>query len=186
MPIAKVIRAAESKIVSLQDAKDYLAIGSNFFDSVIQELIDSAIDLFESHTGLATSAQTIVQTNKITGYNESVVLERWPANSITTFRYNFHGISSDISPSTYYLDADSKPSAIVTRELNCWPMYMVKGLTITTYNAGFAIGEAPQSAKRGILFLVAHWFANREGLGNLTEYPLAYNAAVSANKIWSL
>lgn len=149
-------------LVSLQDARDWLGIGtldSSIDDARIQGLIAAADQLFESYVGVALVRRSYTQ--KFEGCDWEWVFDRRPVFAVTSI---VDPAGNTIPASDYFLREEYG-----TLELLRWPRWAVRSdgtrdRWTVTYTAGLFAGEgdAPGSIKTGMQMMVAKWYYNPE------------------------
>ena len=140
---------AYSSIISLQEAKNYLRIDTDFTedDLSIQSMLKSAIryvENFTQHYFFAKDVQKIIIEGKVRVYD-------FPLNSLVSPTEN---VESKIYPTwTEYTITDSS-------------------LTHITVNVGYqASADVPEELKQVVLFLLDMYYYGKEGKsGSLPQY----------------
>lgn len=172
--------------VSLSDAKAHMRVDGSDEDQLIGALITAARLLVERSAGLALITQ-----------KWSVLLDAWPdgqvielplapVRSVDALKvYAEDDVSTLIDPAQYYADLASRPARLVRRSGVHWapPGRMANGIGIDlTAGYGAAAGDVPETLRRAILLLSAHWFENRAAVDEgavLREAPLAVQALLA-------
>ena len=174
--------------VSLSEAKDHLGFPSSTtaHDNKTQGYLDAATDYCQNWQNRTYFTTTLEFTYRSwpCGWNRpylngDMVLPRaTPLQSVTSIIWKDQsGSATTMDPSTYLVDTDSQPGAIVLPYGQAWPssaLYPVNPIRVR-YIAGHGAQSPPipfsPSIKQAILFMVGHLFANREGvtIGTLME-----------------
>lgn len=112
--------------------------------------------------------------------------------SVTSIIYTDNdGENITLDPSTYIVDATSKPGRIVPAQNMSWPeisLYQPGSVKITyvagSYGDGVEVNNIPQTIVMAMLLLVSHWYKNREAVGaaNLKNIPLGVDALLEGEK----
>ncbi|MDO9125489.1 MAG: head-tail connector protein, partial [Parvibaculum sp.] len=74
-----------------------------------------------------------------------------------------------------------EPPRVAAKRGQAWPMPATRlaGIAVD-FTAGYGAAAAvPAPLKQAVLLLAAHWFENREPLGNGVELPLTVSALVA-------
>lgn len=96
--------------------------------------------------------------------------------------YDVNDVQQTVSSAQYWTDTDNSPPRIVPK--NNWPnIYLGRPNAFQViYDAGYGVDGTyvPQLLKQAILWLVAHWYENREAV-TINQYarevPLAVESA---------
>jgi uncharacterized phiE125 gp8 family phage protein len=162
--------------VTVAEAKAFLRIGTSTEDDLLAGLVKAAREDLERATGLALIEQDWRLAVDALPASDLVKLRRHPVREILSVTaYGSEGEASLVDPADYQADLASRPARLlflarpaVARAMN--------GLEID-FRCGF--GEAgpdvPDTLRRAILVLVAHWYEFRAGYGP-ADQPVSYPA----------
>lgn len=161
--------------VTLAQAKAQCRVLHDDDDNLIASLIIAAREWVENFTG------HILVQREVTQYFACFtrpLLFAWP-------------IADDATVAIAYLDSAGASQAVTGARIirgngwasiapavgESWPS-IYYGPASVTLEAGYAAAaDVPESMKQAMLLLIAHWFANREAVGNITtELPFAVEA----------
>lgn len=175
--------APEAEPVTVAEVKAHLRIAHASEDELLAGLIRAAREDVERATGLALIEQ---------GWR--LVLDRWPQGGTATLlrqpvrevisvtAYGSEGEAWRVGTSTYQTDTLSRPARVHFGETP-EPLRTLNGVEID-FTAGF--GEAgtdvPDTLKRAILLLVAHWYEFRASFGpddQPVSYPPGYERLIA-------
>lgn len=161
---------------TLVEVKRHLRIDHDSEDDLISGLIRAAREEVEAATGLALINQSWRLTLDRLPRSGVVHLRRHPAREVASVTvYGSEGEASIVDPTTYQLDAVSRPARL-RFEARLQPEIRMNGIEID-FEAGF--GEAgtdvPDLLKRAMLTLAAHWYEFRAAYG-AAEQPVSYPA----------
>lgn len=169
--------------VSLADAKAHMRVDGPEEDQLISALTTAARLHVERLAGLALITQ-----------KWSVLLDGWPdgqaielplapIRSVDSLKvYGDDDVATVIDPAQYHADLASRPARLVRRSTVYWapPGRVANGIEIDiTAGYGAAAGDVPETLRRAILLLAAHWFENRAAVEEgsaLRQTPLAVQA----------
>jgi len=157
--------------VSLQEAKDVLRIDSSDDDAYVGTLIVAAREWCETYTKRHFVKRTV-----------RAYWDNWPAGiciesprpftettASPTLKYYAEGSTSatTLAASSYWVDSDGEPGRIVLRSGQTWPdttLRTANAVELTLQTGYGSEPDVPDSIKQAILFLVGHWYANREAV----------------------
>jgi uncharacterized phiE125 gp8 family phage protein len=153
--------------VQLPDAKSHLKVTDTSEDNLIQMYIDAAQQHIEDYTGVVLEPRTIVE--QFDGWRgaRALRLRSWPINSVTVVTYwDSDGIDQTLDPLLYALASGTRPARLTAIDGAYWPPTRRSGAAVSvTVDAGYASTfDVPASLKQAILFLVGHFYANRESV----------------------
>lgn len=166
-----IIAPADPGAPALAELKDWLGIRSTAEDSLLMQLLRSALDACEGFTGTMPLAQFCAET--LTASGEWQRLSARPVSAIT----EAHGIPAEGAPfplpAVAYevdIDADGAGRIRVIRP-------GIAGRVEVRYNAGLASGWAtlPDPLRHGAIRLAVHLYRSRD-----TAQDSALPAAVAA------
>jgi uncharacterized phiE125 gp8 family phage protein len=172
--VRTVAPAAEP--VTLAEAKAFLRLGTSSEDDLLTGLITAAREDLERATGVALIEQDWRLVVDAAPCSDLLVLSRHPVREILSVTaYGSEGEAALVDPADYQADLSSRPARLlflarptVARAMN--------GLEVD-FRCGF--GEAgpdvPDTLRRAILVLVAHWYEFRAGYGP-ADQPVSYPA----------
>lgn len=168
--------------VPLADAKAHLRVTHDGEDALIAELVDAAARFIADDTGLALIDQTW-RLSLSDMPTTPVSLPRHPVAAIVAVTaYDHDGDPAVLDGSAYRLDTLRRP-ATLTFEPGSLSASMT-GIEID-FRAGFgpAGPDVPDTLRRAILTLVAHWYEFRGSYGpgeQPVSVPMAYSRLVRA------
>lgn len=167
-----VVTAPASEPITLEEAKENLRFSGDYESDRIRSLIKAARIYCERATGKAFITQTLKLTlDAFPGYRDDGVLRlpRPPLQTVTHIKYDdYANVEQTLSASLYTVDAASEPGRIGLAYGQIWPdLYEELGSVRVTYVAGYGLAAAvPDTIKQAMHLLIAHWFENREAVGN--------------------
>jgi uncharacterized phiE125 gp8 family phage protein len=172
--------------VTLAEVKEHLRLSHASEDGLLAGLIRAAREEVERATGVALLSQTW-----------RLVLDRWPRNgtvliarhpvqtvlSVTAYGADGEGVL--VPASAYQVAPLSRPARIHFDDRPA-PLRDMNGIEID-FSAGF--GEAgtdvPDTLKRAMLLLTAHWYEFRGAIGPENQpasYPAGYERLIAGHK----
>jgi uncharacterized phiE125 gp8 family phage protein len=172
--------------VSLAEAKAHCRILHDDEDALVTALIGAAVSMVEDYCGRSLMEQTWRLT--LDGFADRIVLPRGPVTSLSAFTYlDSEGAEQTVSPSTYKLDLDADPQAILREPSKTWPGFGDYAVPITlTYVAGYE--TVPGAITQAILMLVASWYSNRSAImagSGVTEMPYGTMALLQNHRAFA-
>lgn len=192
LPTSKPIRSTapteQQEPLTLDEAKHQcgIASGISHHDDYLRALITAAREKVERDTGLVCYTGTHVW--KLTYFPANDWLEMpvdaRPVTSVTSITYvDYAGTTQTWSGANYSLDASGVVSFIKLTYGQSWPVVRgdINGITVT-YVAGYSsVLNVPKMLKQAALYLVNHWFANRDtvSLGTISpDISMTYEALI--------
>lgn len=179
--------------VTIEEAKRHLRIDTTDSDEEIKALITTARRYVERDT----RRSLITQTWRSEYWNfprrgrAYVQLAHGPISAITGVTYiDTASVVQTLDPSLYVADLAREIPRVYSAPHACWPCCLDQpGSVKVTYTTGYgpAADDVPRELRYAILFLMAHWFANREAvvIENVTpaEVPMAAQAILDIYRI---
>lgn len=191
-PITKPIRSTAptelQEPVTIAEARKQCGIadGINYHDDELRRLITAARELVENDTGLVCYTGTY--TWKLTDWPYESWLEIRairPVTSITSITYvDGSGATQTWDSSSYVLETSTVVPLVRLAYSESWPGDIrgdINGITVTMV-AGYAtVAAIPSRVKQAVLFLVNHWFVNKDTVGIVgPQISLTYEALVNS------
>lgn len=111
-----------------------------------------------------------------------------PLQSVTSIKYHdTAGVEQTLAASVYRYDIYPARGQIELAYGQTWPTVRAQSASITvTFKAGYGdtADDVPRELRQGILFLIAHWFANREPVAmgrslSMVDIPLHVHSVFS-------
>lgn len=151
--------------VNIEMVRAHLRVDDSIEDPLLQLYLSAAIQYVEDYTRLALAAATYSETFVSWPSDGMLHLTKIPCVSITSITYvDGDGNTQTLDGSSYIADCASKPGRIKLLKTASLSADHPSPITVN-YVAGYASqSEIPAAARVLILFLVAHWYANRESV----------------------
>lgn len=163
-------------LLSLDDAKIHLRVDGDDEDGLIAALRDASIDLVEQYSKQFLGPRTGV-TQRFEGFGCRMVLAMGPHDTIdvTGVAYvDSAGGDASLSDGDWRITVDG----LLVPALNAaWPASY--GPVTVTYDAGYAVGEAPGALMSAVRLFLGHLYQNREAVlsdGSEGEIPAGVRA----------
>lgn len=175
---AAITAAAASEPVTLDEVKAQSRIETTDEDTYLGGLIAAARAHVESYCGLRIITQTVAA--KCDSFADLETLPIAPVASVSSVTYvDPAGATQTLSASVYEVRADGLTASIVLKYGQAWPSIQDGSRITVTAICGTA--TAPAEIKHAILMLTAHWFNNREAVGqnNTAPVPMAVEALLA-------
>jgi len=188
--IYKQTVAPTLKAVTLDELKAHCgAEGFDDYDGLLATLYERAVDAVGKRCKRQIMSATFTLT--LDEFPDEIVIDKIPVTAITSpIAYiNAEGVASTLT-STYYqtdLSTMDAPARIKPAYGYCWPSTQSDkyGAVVVTFQAGYTTAAAvPATIKHEICMMVAHWFANREGIEvghSVSEIPAGLDMLSSLN-----
>jgi uncharacterized phiE125 gp8 family phage protein len=192
-----LVTAPTSEPVTMAEAKGYLRQDLSDEDALIGALVAAARQYVERALNRALITQT--WRLKLDDFycapyycetDNTIRLPRVPLQSVSSITYlDYDGTSQTWSSTEYQVDAASEPGRVTTASGEWWPETQseaINAVTIT-YVAGYgAAADVPQGIRQALLFLVKHWFDQREPVSATgaipKEVPLTVDALLAIHE----
>lgn len=150
--------------LTLSTVKNYLRVTHSSDDTLIAELVKSAILHIEHVTGLSIFARTFKMVMAYFPDERFIKLPRFPVTAVSSIAYNdTAGDPQTFSSSDYATDLNLKPALIKLNKSAYWPATdETVGNVIITFTAGYASESAiPLSLRQAILLLTSFYYDQR-------------------------
>jgi len=191
MQYRSLIRTIEPVVepITLTQAKSHLRIQPDFQDDddYIVHLIGAARRYAED-----LSDRTFVDTEwtMVLDYFpvDEIELPRPPVSktqtsTLITYVSQEDGVQT-LSDTLYRVDSDSTPGTISNNYGLSYPMTLEDraAVSISWFGGYGDSSKVPPQVKHACLFLIAHWYANREPVvaGSMSQVPLAVNSLLAS------
>lgn len=190
-----VITPPASEPVTTAEAKLWLRQEESEDDALIDSLISAA----RAYAEAAQKRQLLQATLRLSLDQFPVLTSSWRVDSnaitlplpklvsVSSITYiDQSGNSTVMSPSLYTVDKASQPGRIMPVYWQPWPTVRPQiGAVQVQYVAGYANAAAvPEATKTAIKLLVAHWYRNREAVGNVGgPIELAVSALLAVDAV---
>jgi uncharacterized phiE125 gp8 family phage protein len=175
---ATITSAPASEPVTLDQVKAQSRIETTDEDTYLAGLIAAARAHVESVCGIAVITQT--RAAKCDAFADLETLPFAPVASVSSVTYvDIAGATQTLSASVYEARADGLSASIVLKSGQAWPTIQTGSRITVTAVVGTA--AAPDEIRHAILMLTAHWFMNREAVGqnNVAPLPMAVDALLA-------
>jgi uncharacterized phiE125 gp8 family phage protein len=179
----KRVTAPTLELVPLADMKAHLRVTHSAEDALIAQLTAAAVAHLDGPGGLlgwCLGAQTWLLAYD-TFPSGPIQLPTGPLIAVTGIEYaNAGGAYVTLPATEYTVDDVANPGWIVPVE--SWPVAEGTNAVRITFTAGHATAGAVNAAALvAIKLLVAHWYRNREAVGDaMSEVPLSAQAIIDA------
>lgn len=175
---ATITSAPASEPVTLDQVKAQSRIETTDEDIYLNGLIAAARAHVESMCGLRIITQTIAA--KCDAFADLATLPFGPVASVSSITYvDVTGATQTVPGSVYETRADGLSASIVLKSGQAWPTIQTGSRITVTAVCGTA--AAPEEIKQAMLMLIAHWYVNREAVGqnNVAPMPMAVDALLA-------
>ncbi|MEP0708186.1 MAG: head-tail connector protein [Parvibaculum sp.] len=176
-----LIEGPAAEPVSLAEARAHLKLDATEEDALLGALVTAARTLLEAETRRAFLTQ-----------RWQLTLDEWPAGAlalplapvasvIAVKVAAMSGAMIAIDPGFYEVDAKGEPPRLAAKRGQAWPMPATRlaGISVD-FEAGYGTAaDVPMPLRQAVLLLAAHWFENREPVGDGVELPLTVSALIA-------
>lgn len=187
------LTAPPARPVSFDVAKQHMRLNGHDEQAYVELLIDAATKVVESQTRRALIARSFrLHLDRFPDGRE-IELPVAPVQSLASVKYTDGlGVLTTWADANYALDQRSLVGRVVLADGVSWPtgLLVAPNAVEVDFTAGYGTTEAsvPQPLRAAILFLVAHWYENREAVnaGSVNEVPKTFDYALGGYKIVSV
>lgn len=185
-----VVTGPTEEPLTATEAKLHLRVTATSEDELILRCVKAAREHAEKVDGRAYLATTFaLRLDAFPGDDGDIFLPRPPLRSISSIVYiDSTGATATLSATGYTTDIYSEPGRVRPSYSSSWPSTRDEPNAVTiTYIAGTATTavNVPATRKVAMLFLVGHWYANRESVvvGTISgEVEQTFNALIGADR----
>lgn len=183
-----------AQAVSLAEAANYVRV----VDTADYEWLDGAIraatNVVESYTGrqLVTKSYNL-KLDSFPAATDCIEIPKPPLQSVDSVQFvSGDGSTTSIATTSLRVDTDSEPGRVAPIYDSYWPSARLVTNAVTigfTGGYGDASTDIPQALRQASMFLVAHWYANREAIitGTITKpVEMQFRALCDTYRIWEL
>lgn len=185
-----VIERSGANAVPIADAKLHCRVDTDEEDLSIDLMIDAAHDHLCRQYDLSILPQTLEL--RVDGFGcEPIDLARPPVVAVESVKYDdADGAEQTLATSAYrVLDLTDGRKSIALPSGGSWPVVRDHGASVRIrYTAGYQT-TVPPELRMTMLFLVAHWYRNREAvaIGEVSaEVEMTVSRLMSPFKQWSV
>lgn len=175
-------------MIDLATAKAHLRVSAAAEDALITLYLSSAKAAIESATAKLLTAQTVIQ--KAEGFpcgDRAIRLFKGPVSAIVSVKYDdVNGVEQTLTDFRLIEGVNAK---LLPAYASSWPVAKAaEGSVRITYTAGYATNGVPPEIDQAVLYLVAHFYSNREavavssGGGTAVELPLAIEMLMAPHR----
>lgn len=151
--------APTAKPITLLDLGAWLRIDLPDEDTLLDQLVQSAVDYIEGPNGIGIALMPQTWELHLDGFPPCIEIPLTPVQSISSITYTDPDGNSQTLVD-YQADIYSQPARIVPAYGGCWPATRsVMNAVTVTFTAGF--NTVPGDLKRALALLAGHWFENR-------------------------
>lgn len=174
--------------VSVAEAKQQANYEDDDQDQNFAVFVKAAREMYERDTQRALLTQSW-QLSLDCFPDDVIELRRCPVSAVTSITYlDDAGASQTLSTDIYQVDVHNEPARITRKYNKTWPStYPQAGAVTVSFTVGYGstVESVPATAKMAIRLLAAHWFNNREAVGNFGDIAmLSYGSLVDSLR-WS-
>jgi len=160
----QLVTGPDTPIVTVEEAKAHVRCAHSDADGWFDLAVMAAVQMVEERCrrGLFTQTWKLV----LSGWADVITLPRAvPVQSATVQYYNGANTLTTLSASNYVLQS-SEPAVITRASTVTWPtLYDRPDPVQITYVVGYTdVASVPALFKMAALFLVGHWWVNRESV----------------------
>lgn len=174
------VTAPTADPVTVAEAKTHLRVTVSDDDTYIGDLIARAVGVIDGPNGIGVCM--VSQQWKYTAdlFPAVFVIPLGPLISVDAIGYvDGDGATQTVDAADYRVMNAGGLATITPAYGTSWPSIRnVSGAVTVTFTAGYLdnlsspnVGEVPAPLKGAVLMLVAHWYENREVMGDEDEMP---------------
>jgi uncharacterized phiE125 gp8 family phage protein len=161
----QLVTAPAQSAVTIEEAKAHVRCTNTDSDGWFDLSMQAAVQMVEERCRRALFTQTWKLA--LSGWAGPIWLPRAaPLQSVTVQYYNGSNVLTTLSSSIYVVHSVGEPAEIHLADTQTWPVvYDRPDAIVVTYVAGHvSLATIPPLFKMAILFLVGHWWSNRESV----------------------
>ena len=186
-----LVTAPAVEPVTLAEAVGHMRVDITDDDTYITALIVAARMIAEERTGRAIITQTWDYVLDDFPHGDVMSLRKPKLQTVTSIKYTDSDSVERTMPATDYLvDANSSPGRIVLKFAKIWPTVILQPASAVRIRmvVGYGLAIAvPQPLKQAILFLVAHWYENRQPVEKAMEkVPMTFDFLIGPYRVMRL
>lgn len=171
-----VVTPPATEPITLNEMKLHSRIDGSDDDTLINALITAARQQLEQMASHKMVTQTLALS--IDDFPDSGILYlEGPVQSVSSIQYyDLDGNLQTWDNELYQVDTTSNPGRIMPAYDETWPDYLDDyNSIVVTYVAGCGnANEVPAILKQALKMLVAHWYNQRETVGDVQGYETPY------------
>lgn len=172
--------------VLLAEAKAHCRVMSTDDDDYIAALIGAAREKVEADTRRSLIEQTWLASFPRFPGGTIIRLEKAPLISVTSVKY-YDGNGTEQTFTAYRANINFTPGLIELNYGEVWPsVYSRADAVNILFKAGYgsAAASVPQALRLAVKFLVAHWYTNRQPVGEaLADIPATYQNLIGLYEV---
>lgn len=175
--------------VTLAEAKAHLRVDIDDDDALIDALITTARLHLESNSRpqVAMMTQTWRFISDHVPAGDTLELRPYPLQAVSAIKtVDTAGADATMSAAGYLVDASSEPGRVRLKSTASWPSGTLRELNgfEVTFTAGYGDdgSDVPEQLRQALLFLVGHWYENREVY--LTTNAVASEIPFTVRALW--
>ena len=169
--------------VSLAEIKRQVRVDASDDDQELSAMIAAAREVVEQQTRRQLMQATLRgYLDRFPTFCGPIEIPLLPITDVTLVSYyDANGEVQSLDSSTYYADivSDKSPGRLMLVSGQTWPTTQTgrPNAVMVDFDAGYT--TVPDAAKHAIKLLVAHWYNNREAVGQVgREVALAFGALI--------
>jgi uncharacterized phiE125 gp8 family phage protein len=188
--LSSVIAANVPEPLTKEEVKLNLRVTHDEDDALIRSLIVAAREYVELWTDRALVPTTVtMKLDKFPGWDDgyTILLPKSPVTAFTSITYyDENDTSGTLASTEYQADIASEPARVIPVATVTWPVTYERLHAVTlTYAAGYATpATVPERIKQAMHILIAHWYSNREPVGNAGS-EIAFSLKALLGSAWS-
>lgn len=181
-----LVSGPQSLPVDLDSAKAHLNVNHARDDQLITQCIRRAVSAIDGPDGIGRCLITQSWLLSLDCFPRcEIVIPLGPVASITSIKHlDASGLEQTVSAGDYWPSLKVEPAFVRPAYGMSWPAHRIMpGSVKVEFVAGKAASMVPESLKAAILFLVGHYYANREAVvtdATATELPLGVQSILSS------
>lgn len=186
MSWTKLVRTVEPEVlpVTVSQLKQWLREDLDDQDSLIETLIQDAVDYIEGPDGIGVAMSPQTWEMSLDAFPHVIRIPLSPVMSVKSITYtDEEGLPQEVTD--FQADTVSKPARLMPEHGKRWPQTQRSlNAVVVEFKAGY--DRVPGDLLRAVALLVAHWYEHREAVvvGSIaTETPFAVESILNKYRV---
>lgn len=162
----QLVTGPSSEPITFDEACAHLKADPTESRDYINGLLSTVREMAEQITGRTLLQKTWRKT--LDAFPDAIRLDNPPIIAVTSVKYyDVDGVQQTLSPTSYYVDAESEPGWVVPAPYYCWPVTACEHVNAVEviYTAGYASADlVPDCVKTWMKVMLRHIYDNPQAL----------------------
>lgn len=174
--------------VSVDECKTHMRVDFTDDDAYIGALLAAAVDYVDGQ-GVLGRAMVTQKWRQYVGRSPGVVRLRInPVQEVNAIAYyDPDGVEQSAALANFDIFGNREATTVEPKRGNAWPITQDRPDAIwLEYTSGYgdAAADVPATVRHALLFIVSHWYGNREAVADkaMPEVPMGVTALINSNR----